>query len=190
MALVEEELEAGTEAEIEVVVPTKTGAELIKLLGADGVVRIRLSSTKQIAFEFGDILIVSKLIEGTYPNYKQVIPSQCEERITVDRELLQSAVRRVSLMLDDQTAVVKLEIADNRIDLSTSTPEIGDANEVIPIKYSGKKISIAFNPAYLVAPLKHLESDEVFIELSDDTSPGVIKSNIPFLYVIMPIRFS
>ena len=68
---------------------------------------IRLS-TKQIAFEFGDILIVSKLIEGTYPNYKQVIPSQCEERITVDRELLQSAVRRVSLMLDDQTAAVKL----------------------------------------------------------------------------------
>lgn len=189
LALVEEELETGAEAEIEVVVPTKTGAELIKLLGADGVVQIRLS-TKQIAFEFGDILIVSKLIEGTYPNYKQVIPSQCEERITVDRELLQSAVRRVSLMLDDQTAAVKLEIADNRIDLSTSTPEIGDANEVIPIKYSGKKISIAFNPAYLVAPLKHLESDEVFIELSDDTSPGVIKSNIPFLYVIMPIRFS
>ena len=67
-------------------------------------------------------------------------------------------------------------------------PLLGTATESIPVKYNGKDISIAFNPSYLIAPLKHLESDEIFIELSDETSPGVVKSNIPFLYVIMPIR--
>ncbi|MFL2832198.1 MAG: DNA polymerase III subunit beta [Coraliomargaritaceae bacterium] len=186
LALVEQDIEMPEEAQIDVVVPTKTVNELIKSLGEEDV-EIRMSST-QISFEFGNILIISKLIDGTYPNYKQVIPSQCEERISVERELLQSAVRRVSLMLDDQAAAVRLDISENRIELTTSTPEIGTATESIPVKYSGKTISIAFNPTYLVAPLKHLESDEVFIELSDETSPGVIKSNIPFLYVIMPIR--
>lgn len=187
LALVEQDIEMPEEAQMDVVVPTKTVNELIKSLVIEEDIEIRMSST-QISFEFGNILIISKLIDGTYPNYRQVIPSQCEERISVERELLQSAVRRVSLMLDDQAAAVRLDISENRIELTTSTPEIGTATESIPVKYSGKSISIAFNPTYLVAPLKHLESDEVFIELSDETSPGVIKSNIPFLYVIMPIR--
>jgi len=187
LALVEQDIEMPEEAQLDVVVPTKTVSELIKSLGVEGDIQIRMSST-QIAFEFGNILIISKLIDGTYPNYRQVIPSQCEERISVERELLQSAVRRVSLMLDDQAAAVRLDISENRIELTTSTPEIGTATESIPVKYSGKEITIAFNPTYLMAPLKHLESDEVFLELSDETSPGVIKSNIPFLYVIMPIR--
>ena len=87
------------EAEIDVVViksniPTKTVNELIKSLDLEGDVKIRMSTT-QISFEFSNILIISKLIDGTYPNYRQVIPSQCEERIAVERELLQSAVRRV-----------------------------------------------------------------------------------------------
>ena len=83
-----------------------------------------------------------------------------------------------------------MDILENKIELSTSTPEIGNANEIIPVKYSGKEITISFNPSFLIAPLKHLESDEIFIELSDGASPGVIKSNIPFLYVLMPIRMN
>lgn len=188
LALVEQDIDIPEDAEIDVVIPNKTINELIKSLDIEDNVEIKMSST-QIAFEFNNILIISKLIDGTYPNYKQVIPAQCEERLSVDRETLQSAVRRVSLMLDDQPQVL-LDITENKITLSTSTPEIGNASEVIPIKYSGKDISISFNPSFLIAPLKHLESDEIFIELSDGISPGVIKSNIPFLYVIMPMRTS
>jgi len=117
-----------------------------------------------------------------------VIPSQCEERIAIDREMLQSAVRRVSLMLDDQAASVKIQITENRMELSTSSPEVGESREAVPVKYSGKDITIAFNPAFMMAPLKHLDSDEIYLELSDELSPGVIKTNVPFLYVIMPIR--
>ena len=81
-----------------------------------------------------------------------------------------------------------MEIKENKIDLITSSPDVGHASESIPIKYSGKDVNIAFNPGYLIAPLKHLDSDEIYLEFSDENSPGLIKSNIPFLYVIMPMR--
>ncbi|VGO22166.1 DNA polymerase III subunit beta [Pontiella sulfatireligans] len=187
LALVEQEIDMPEEAEVDIVVPTKTVSELIKTLEGEGEATIKTSAT-QVAFEFGNIFIISKLIDGTYPNYRQVIPSQCEERIAIDREMLASAVRRVSLMLDDQAASVKVKITENRLELITSSPEIGESNESVPVKYSGKDITIAFNPGFLLAPLKHLDSDEVFLELSDELSPGVIKTNVPFLYVIMPIR--
>ena len=187
LALVEQEIDIPDEAELDIVVPSKTITELIKTLDEEGEVSIKTSST-QVAFEFGNIFVISKLVDGTYPNYRQVIPSQCEERITIDRETLLDAVRRVSLMLDDQTASVKVKITENRIELLTSSPEVGEAHESIPVKYSGKDITIAFNPTFMMAPLKHLDSDEIFLELSDELSPGVIKSNVPFLYVIMPIR--
>ena len=189
LALIEQDIDIPEAGELDVVIPIKTSSELIKSLKIEGETKIKMSST-QIAFEFDNILIISKLIDGTYPNYKQVIPSQCEERVSIDREILQSAVRRVSLMLDDQSSAVQMDILENKIELSTSTPEIGNANEIIPVKYSGKEITISFNPSFLIAPLKHLESDEIFIELSDGASPGVIKSNIPFLYVLMPIRMN
>ena len=187
LALAEQDIEIEEGNEIDVVIPIKTVSELIKSLGSDGDIIIKMSSS-QIAFEFDNILIISKLIDGIYPNYEQVIPKQCEERLAVDREILQNAVRRVSLILNDQAASVRLEIKENKIDLITSSPEVGNATESIPIKYSGKDGDIAFNPGYLIAPLKHLDSDEIYIEFSDENSPGLIKSNIPFLYVIMPMR--
>ncbi|MBT8046100.1 MAG: DNA polymerase III subunit beta [Pontiella sp.] len=187
LALVEQEIEMPEDAEVDIVVPTKTVNELIKTLEDEGDASIKTSAT-QVAFEFGNIFIISKLIDGTYPNYRQVIPSQCEERIAIDREMLLSAVRRVSLMLDDQSASVKVMITENRMELLTSSPEVGESRESVSVKYSGKDITIAFNPAFLMAPLKHLDSDEIYLELSDELSPGVIKTNVPFLYVIMPIR--
>ena len=189
LALVEQEIDIQEDAEVDIVVPTKTVSELIKTLEDEGDATIKTSAT-QVAFEFGNIFVISKLVDGTYPNYRQVIPAQCEERIAIDREMLASAVRRVSLMLDDQAASVKIQITENRMELLTSSPEIGESREAVPVKYSGKDMTIAFNPGFLLAPLKHLDSDEIFLELSDELSPGVIKTNVPFLYVIMPIRVS
>lgn len=187
LALVEQEVEFSEDAQVDLVVPSKTINELIKTLGEEGVLRIRVSDT-QVAFDFDQILIISKLIEGTYPNFKQVIPAQCEERIAIDRETLLLAARRVALLTDDQTASVRLTFGQNKLELVTNSPEIGEARETIPVKYEGKEISIAFNPGFLIAPLRHLDSDEIFFELSDELSPGVIKTNVPFLYVLMPIR--
>jgi DNA polymerase-3 subunit beta len=189
LAMVEQEIEFSEDAQTDLVVPSKTIGELIKTLGDEGVLRIRVSAT-QVAFDFDRILVISKLIEGTYPNFHQVIPAQCEERVAIDRETMLLAVRRVSLLTDDQTASVKLTFGNNKLELVTNNTEIGEARETIPVKYEGKELSIAFNPGFLMAPLRHLDSDEIFFELSDELSPGVIKTNVPFLYVLMPIRVS
>ena len=189
LALMEHEVEFPEDAEVDLVVPSKTIHELIKTLGDEGLLRIRVSET-QVAFDFDQIFVLSKLIDGTYPNFKQVIPSQCEERVAIDRETLLLATRRVSLLTDDQTESVRLNFGLNKLELFTNNQEVGEARETIPVKYDGKEISIAFNPGFLMAPLRQLDSDEVFIELSDEISPGVLKTNVPFLYVLMPIRVS
>jgi len=144
----------------------------------------------QVAFEVGKTLLVSKLIEGNYPNYKQVIPSEAKERITLERELFHTAVHRVSLLASEKSNSVKLVFTKNNIEIAANTPEIGEARESIPVSYKGREFSIAFNPEFLMAPLRNLPNDEVFLDLIDEMSPGVIKIQSPFLYVLMPMRIS
>jgi len=199
LALVEQEVEFPKESEADLVIPTKTVDELIKTLQDEGPLKIQ-ATENQVAFEFsargegssgsGDMLIVSKLIEGTYPNFRQVIPSHSEERVPVEREALLTAVRRAALMTSDKSNSVKLAVAKNRIEITAVTPEVGEARESIPVKYGGKELSVAFNPEFLMDPLKNIVGDEVYLELTDDLSPGVLKCDTPFLYVLMPMRMT
>jgi len=177
------------EAEIGVIVPSKTVNELLHVLGDEGDVKIRTTAS-QIVFEFGDTLISSKLIEGTYPNFRQVIPAKCDERVTVERESLLTALRRVALFTTDKSNATKFQFTKNKIIITTTTPDVGEARETVPVKYSGKDVTVAFNPEYMMDPLRNLSNDEIFVELTDDLSPGVIKCDIPFLYVLMPMRIS
>jgi len=189
LALVEQEIEVPPDAQSDLVIPTKTVNELIKVLGDEGTVKIQ-SLPNMVAFDMGDVLITSKLIEGSYPNFKQVIPSQCEERITMDRENLLAAIRRVALLTSEKNPSVKLTFAKNQVQIIVVTPDVGEAHESIPIKYTGKSIAMVFNPEYLMDPLRNLTGDEVAIELVDEMSPAVIKCDIPFLYVLMPLRLN
>ena len=187
LALAEEELEFPKDSELDMIIPSKTVTELLKTLDDEGPVSIK-ATDKQVVFEFGEIIIVSKLIDSAYPNYKQVIPAQNEERITIEREGLLAAVRRAALMISDHSSSIKLIFRKNKLEILTETPDVGEAKESLPIKYDNKEITIAFNPAFLLDPLKNLDSDEIHLELTDDLSPGVIKTDVPFLYVIMPMR--
>lgn len=189
LALVEHEMDFPKEAEIDMILPAKTVAELLRSVGDEGELHIHIKENNAM-FEFRNIMVTSKLIEGTYPNYKQVIPSQCEERVTVERETLLTVLRRVSVFTTDKAKAAKITFTKNKLTVTTNTPDVGEATETIPIKYSGKEISVAFNPEFMMDPLKNLVTDEIFIELTDDMSPGVIKCDIPFLYVLMPIRIT
>lgn len=187
LALFEYELDFPKEAERDIILPTKTVNELIHSLGDEGDAVVR-AQDNSVRFEFGNVILTSKLIEGTYPNYKQVIPSQCEERVAVERESLLFSLKRVGLLASDKSNAAKLSFGKNKLSITMNTPDVGEARETIPIKYSGKEISVAFNPEYVVDPLRTLAADEVFLELTDDLSPGVIKCDTPFLYVLMPMR--
>ena len=187
LALCEQELEFPDGSELDMVVPAKTVNELLRNLDSEGNIVITAAGN-QVVLEIGDLRIISKLIDGNFPNYRQVIPGACEDRIAFDRETLLTAVKRVSLVTNEQSNSIKLSFRENSVEIISSTPEIGEAREQVPVKYSGKEMSIAYNPEFLMAPLRVLNSDEVYLELIDEMSPGVLKSDTAFLYVIMPMR--
>src|SRR5207247_8272786 len=143
-----------------------------------------------IAFDLNKTFFVSKLIEVNYPNYRQVIPTESKERVKLERETFLNALRRVSLLASDKSNSIKLNFSKNNIDITANTPEVGEAKESLAVAYKGRDFSIAFNPEFLMAPLRALTEEEIFLDLIDEMSPGVLKIQTPFLYVLMPMRIS
>jgi DNA polymerase-3 subunit beta len=189
LALVERELEVAKGAETEFILPTKAVIELQHLLGDKGEMSLSVGDN-QIIFNLTGTTLVSKLVEGAYPNFRQVIPGEAKERIQMERETLLAALHRASILASDKTQSVKLSFGKNTLTITASTPEVGEAKETMAINYKGKELAIAFNPQYLMDPLRNLDADEVFFEMTDELSPGVVKINAPFLYVIMPMRLN
>jgi len=189
LALTENEIEFPKEAECEAIVPTKAVNELIRILRDEGMVKIFIGKN-QASFEFDDVTLTTKLIEGTYPNFRQVIPGQCEQRIAVDREVFLTALKRVALLTSDKSSSIKLTFGKNKLKISASSPDVGEAHESVAIKYNARDIQVAFNPDYIMEPLRNIANDEIYVELTDELSPGVIKCDVPFIYVLMPMRIS
>ena len=194
LALVEEEVDVPATSLGEFIVPAKAVNELTRLLQDKGEVEIKFSEN-QAAFalkdEKGNItLLITKLIEGSYPNYRQVIPAETKERVTLGREEFLHALRRAEIMTSDKQNSVKLNFSKNNLSITANSPDVGEARENMAISYKGKDMAIAFNPGYVIEPLNALTTDEVYLELIDELSPGVLKINGPFLYVVMPMRLS
>ncbi len=189
LAMVEQEMEIPGDAQTDIIIPTKAVNELIRTLKDEDILKIKILPNL-VLFDTGTITLISKLIDGNYPNFRQVIPTQCEERVSVDRESLLIALKRVALITNEQYPSVKVSFNKNQIHVSAVTPDVGEAQESVPIKYTGKSIAMAFNPEFLMAPLRNLTSDEVKIELVDELSPAIVKCDIPFLYVLMPLRIT
>ena len=194
LAMVDEEVDVSEKSQGEFIAPAKAVNELNRLLQDKGNVEIRYADN-QASFTLkdeknGSVLIVTKLIEGNYPNYRQVIPTEVKERISLGREEFLHALKRAEIMTSDKSNSVKLTFGKNNLAITANSPEVGEARESIAINYKGKEMAIAFNPKYMIDPLNALANDEVFIELIDELSPGVLKINGPFLYVVMPMRLS
>ena len=194
LALVDEEVDVGETSAGDFIVPAKAVSELNHLLLDKGSVEIRFLEN-QVAFGLSaekapSSFVISKLIEGNYPNYKQVIPSESKERIPLMREELLHALRRAEIMTSEKSNSVKFTFAKNQLAITANSPEVGEARETLAVNYKGPDLAIAFNPRYLIDPLNALTHDEVFLELTDELSPGVLKVNGPFLYVVMPMRLT
>ncbi len=194
LALVEEETEIADESKGELIVPSKAINELNRLVQTKGELEIRYTQN-QVSFLLRDeqgheTKLMSKLVDGTYPNYRQVIPAETKERIALEREEFLHALRRAEIMTSEKSNSVKLSFTRNSLVITANTPEVGEGQESLAINYKGKDLAVAFNPAFLMDPLKAVDDDEIFLELSDELSPGLVKTNGPFLYVIMPMRMS
>jgi DNA polymerase-3 subunit beta len=194
LALVDEEVDLAEKSAGEFIVPAKAVNELTRLLQDKGTVEIKFGEN-QASFALQNengfsVLLITKLIEGNYPNYRQVIPGEAKERIPLVREEFQQALRRAEIMTSEKANSVKLAFGKNNLTITANSPEVGEARETMAVNYKGKEFAIAFNPRYLIDPLGALTEDEVFLELIDELSPGVLKINGPFLYVVMPMRLS
>lgn len=199
LAKIDHDMEVGEGLSGSLILPAKTVSELSRLLDKGETLKIAFND-RRVSFQIhtkdeadgfvGDILLVSKVVEGNYPNYQQVIPKETHQRIKVERELFLQSIHRAALVATDKSNSVKIQISNNLMELSASSPDFGESHESLAIDYSGPDLQVAFNPAFLMDPLRALTKDEIFFELKDEVSPGVFKTLESFLCVIMPVRYT
>lgn len=190
MARVEIPAPKGAKGMPGVIVPRKAVNELRKLIEEfDGKIEVALSDTK-IKFSFDSTVLTSKLIDGTFPDYKRVIPTSNEKKLAVDGHPFAEAVDRVSTISTERTRSVKLALGKNTIVLSVNSPESGTATEEVSVEYSDEPLEIGFNARYLLDVLMQIEGDTVRMELADAASPTLIRDegDKDSLYVLMPMR--
>src|SRR5215813_5095262 len=154
LALVDEEAEVADSSQGDFIVPAKAVNELNRLLLDKGEIEVRFAEN-QASFTLKDdkgssVLIVTKLIEGNYPNYRQVIPAETKERISLAREEFLHALRRAEIMTSEKSNSVKLNFGKNRLEITANSPEVGEAKESLAVNYKGPEMAIAFNPKYMI----------------------------------------
>jgi DNA polymerase-3 subunit beta len=199
LALIAKEMEVPAASAGAIILPAKTVSELTRLLDKGAKVKINFNDRRaafQIATDkdssglIDHIYLYSKVVEGNYPNYQQVIPKETHQRIKLERELLLQCVHRAALVCSEKANSVKLKLSSNLLELTAQSPDFGEAHESMAIGYSGPELQVAFNPSFVMDPLKALTKDEVFFEVKDEVSPGVFKTLDNFVCVIMPVRLS
>ena len=201
LAVMSSDLEVSEENEGHLILPAKTVVEVERLLGQGEAVKITFND-RQVAFEINaggedsetgltsGIYLVSKVVEGNYPNYRQVIPRENERHLKVERELLLDCVRRAALVTSEKSNSIKITVSQNLLELKGSSPEYGESHESVAVAYEGPEVTVAFNPDFLMHPLRSVAKDEVIFEFKDELSPGVIRTTDSFLCVVMPLRLN
>lgn len=190
LARIELPAPAGSEGMSGIIIPRKAVAEIQKLLeDGDENVTVELSTAK-IRLTFGGVVLTSKLIDGTFPDYQRVIPSGNDKDLIVDREEFARVVDRVSTISSDRGRAIKLVLADGKVVFSVNNPDSGSATEEIEAEYDSAAIEIGFNAKYLLDIAGQLEGDTAIFKLADAGSPTLIqdKPGAAALYVLMPMR--
>lgn len=192
LSLIENKLDKDINLKMNHIVPAKALQELNKILNDEGEVNLQLHDN-QIIFSMPQIVLMSRLIEGQFPNYEQVIPKTFERTVTCNTESFVSATRRVGLLASDKSNSVKYTFSKNNLLISANTPEVGEAQEEIDIVTSGDNLTVAYNARYILDVLKNIGSPECQIELTSNLNPGVFKpktddNQFRYLCVIMPMR--
>lgn len=190
LAQVELPLPPGAKDMPGVIVPRKTVLELAKLVeDGEGEVRIELSPAK-IRVSTARVVLTSKLIDGTFPDYERVIPQANDKKMEVDNAAFAQAVDRVSTLSSDKGRAVKLTITDGKLTLSVNNPDSGSATEELPVEYRFDPLEIGFNARYLLDISAQLESGTAEFQLADAGSPTMVRDgkDASALYVLMPMR--
>jgi DNA polymerase-3 subunit beta len=180
------------EGSLEANVPARALQELARIgqLGDSDTLAVSLG-TNQVVFELGETMLSSRLIDGQFPNYRQLLPESAEHELRLASEELSEVVRRISL-LAQRNAPLRLCFTEGALRVSAQTPDVGEASETIPVPFQGEQFEIGFNPEFLRDGLESVESEELILKLISPLRPGLIESpeGGDFVYLIMPIRLN
>ena len=169
------------------IVPAKTMALLAKISGDKESVAVKLIDN-QMLISCANVVVSSNLVEGNFPKYEDIIPSDYSKKLTLPTEATLSAVRRAALLTSEESRGIKLSIGKDKLVFSSRAPETGDAQVEMAINYKGEPIEIGFNPQFLIDVLRVIKTPEFEIELGQQDRPGLIKSGANFICVLMPIN--
>ncbi|HNX69227.1 MAG TPA: DNA polymerase III subunit beta [Candidatus Omnitrophota bacterium] len=189
LAFFKKETKQKTAKNIDMIVPSKTIHELLKLLEWEGTVKI-IHTQNKVIFSLGDTFLTSSLIEGNFPNYEQVIPKEEKTQVVANREEFLQAVRRAALLTSPEAPALKFDFIKNKIIVSAKTPNMGEAKEELPAEFQGNEVAIGFNPGYFLDVLKNLTEEKITISLNEADKPGLVKGRDGYLYVIMPMQLN
>jgi DNA polymerase-3 subunit beta len=180
--------------EVRAILPRKTLWELGRLLAdddGDGEIRYERGEN-HLFFDIGGRTLVSRMIDGQFPAFERVIPKGNNKRIEFERERLTNAVKRVALLSNERSRAVKFQLDKGKVEVTSSSPEFGEAKETLPVDYDDGSMQICFNAQYVIDFLGAVDTDNVALELKDEVSQAVMKpvgtEGYDYTYVIMPMR--
>ncbi len=185
-------LESPLDSTVEANVPARALQELARIAQSAEEPALTVSlGQSQVVFEIGDIVLSSRLIDGQFPNYRQLLPETVEHELRLASAEMTDVVRRISL-LAQKNAPLRLSFSEGELTVSAQTPDVGEASEMLPVPFSGEPFEIGFNPEFLRDGLESVESDELVLKLISPLRPGLIESpdGGEFVYLIMPIRLN
>ncbi len=192
LSVKESALETQLQGALEANIPARALQELARIAQQDTAESLSVSvGQNQVIFELGDIVLSSRLIDGQFPNYRQLLPESVEHELRIASTELGEVVRRISLLAQKNTPL-RLGFREGELTISAQTPDVGEASETIPVPFSGEPFEIGFNPEFLRDGLESVESDELVLKLISPLRPGLIESpdSGDFVYLIMPIRLN
>ncbi len=186
LAKIEKKLSTPVKTDIAVIIPIKAIQEISRNLKDEGVLSFVVGAN-QLLFDIDGVLIATRMIEGEYPNYQQVIPKSVKNRIKMNTQEFLSSIRRANLLATPDFQAIKMEVFSDKMVISKSTPDVGESREVIPIQYAGEEMIVGFNPQFLIDFLKNIDEDHVDIELEGADKPAVMRLE-DYLYLALPMR--
>jgi DNA polymerase-3 subunit beta len=192
LSVKETALEAPLQGSLDANIPARALQELVRLAQQTPSESITVSvGQNQAVFELGDVLLSTRLIDGQFPNYRQLLPESVEHELRLASAELTDVVRRISL-LAQKNAPLRLSFSEGTLTVSAQTPDVGEASEAIPVPFHGEPFEIGFNPEFLRDGLESIESEELILKLISPLRPGLIESpdTGDFVYLIMPIRLN
>ncbi|MBI4353148.1 MAG: DNA polymerase III subunit beta [Candidatus Omnitrophica bacterium] len=187
LALVEREIPEMGSLRKDVIVPMKTIQELGRALSEEGEMGFYFKEN-QLQMQLGRVMIFSRLVEGEYPNYEQVIPKKIKEQFRVNTQELLQAAKRAGILTHQDSQSIKVNIIKDKVVISKNTPDVGEVREELDVDYKGAEVTIGFNPAFLVDALKNIEEEQIQFGFIDPEKPAVIKSGDAYTYIVLPMQ--